>query len=135
MNIVCGKDVLPVSSDELLTLHEGALEQAIQYFRLRAVGSTLTEYQVKLEEEAKEIYKGYVALNNNESKDLCNRLTEKLYSEKIVGMLQDGVISVDSEFVASFRKEWEALKVCFCMSLPTSSLIWRNNIKFSLFMM
>ena len=106
MNVNCHKDQLPMDQTDLFSIHETNVMVAREFYKFRAVGSTVAEYQAKLEETLKSMYKKYEDMNVNESRAMCEHLIDRLYSEHVAPLVKNGSITIDADFIVKFKKEW-----------------------------
>ena len=109
MEATCGKTELPMSAEKMLDLHDAALGSAIQFYKHRAVGLKSNEYLAKLELEVLKLKQEYVEFNEMESKEFCTQLTETLFNVKLSSILSDEDLVSQSNFISSFKKEWDVL--------------------------
>jgi Guanylate-binding protein, C-terminal domain/Guanylate-binding protein, N-terminal domain len=94
---------------EMLDLHDAALGSATQFYKHRAVGLKSNEYLAKLELEVLKLKQEYVEFNEMESKEFCTQLTETLFNLKLSSILSDEDLVSQSNFISSFKKEWDVL--------------------------
>ena len=121
MNGNCGKDMLPMDDTKLTAFHETNLMVAREFFKFRAVGSSVAEYQTKLEETLKTMYKRYEEANATESVSLCEHLVESLYNDSVAPLVQTGAISTDADYIMNLKKEWMKVQDSYVSTCGNSS--------------
>jgi len=107
MDSCCGKSELPMSSEKLSEFHKKSFNNALQFFKSRAVGMSAGAFSNKLELELEKLFREYIDLNYLESKDFCSQLAETLFGLKLSSILSDEAAVNDPTCVALLKTEWD----------------------------
>ena len=101
------------SVEHLISCHETAQFNALQFYKKRAVGRQALDYQTELEIEMTKIFNEYKELNMLESKELCVHLAETLYNLKLAHIMEEETAVRDSKFMVAFKREWEVFSASY----------------------